>query len=219
MKEKKRNGGMEMKKIMYRLSILAVLMLAACGDIDEKNEREVNSEQDSVEDKENGTEQEKEKEKEKAVGTRSNPLPFGDTITVKENIYDDSFNAYDSSLEITLLETIQGEEAWAIIKNENQFNEPAKEGYEYVLVKVKGFLKESETEDDSLYFSNMNFKFVSDDGEVYEWASVVVPDDLSKELYNGGTGEGFIANQVKVGDDFKISYDSSEGSPVFFYVK
>ena len=34
-----------------------------------------------------------------------------------------------------------------------------------------------------------------------------------------GTGEGFIANQVKIGDDFKVSYDSSEGSPVFFYVQ
>ena len=55
--------------------------------------------------------------------------------------------------------------------------------------------------------------------EVYEWASAVVPKELSKELYNAGTGEGFIANQVKVGDDFKVSYDSSEGSPVFFFVQ
>lgn len=206
-----------MKKIMYMLSILAVLMLAACGDIDEKNDREVNSEQDSKEDNEKKVKQEVEKEK--AVGTRSNPLPFGDTITVQENIFDDSFNAYASSLEITLLETIRGAEAWTILKEENEFNEPAEEGYEYVLVKAKGFLKESETDDDSLYFSDMNFAFVSDEGEVYEWVSVVTPNELSKELYNGGTGEGFIANQVRSDDDFKVSYDSSEGSPVFFYVE
>ena len=206
-----------MKKIMYMLSILAVLLLAACGDIDEKNDREVNSEQDSKEEKEKEVKQEVEKEK--AMGTRSNPLPFGDTITVKENIYDDSFNAYASSLEITLLDTIRGEEAWTILKEENEFNEPAEEGYEYVLVKVKGFLKESETDDDSLYFSDMNFDFVSNDGEVYEWVSVVTPNELSKELYNGGTGEGFIVNQVRTDDDFKVSYDSSEGSPVFLYVE
>lgn len=206
-----------MKKVRYIFSVLAVLMLAACGDIDEKNDREVNSEQDSEDVKE--VEQKEETEKEKAVGTRSNPLPFGDTITVKENIYDDSFNAYASSLEIKLLETIRGEEAWTILKEENQFNEPAEEGYEYVLVRAKGFLKESETDDDSLYFSDMNFNFVTGDGEVYEWASVVAPDSLSKELYNGGTGEGFIANQVRIEDDFKLSYDSSEGSPVFFYVE
>lgn len=210
-----------MKKMMYTLSVLAILMLTACGDIDEKNNREVNSAQDSVEDKEEETEQKAEEveEKEKAIGIRSNPLPFGDTITVKENIYDDSFNAYASAIDITLLETIRGEEAWTMIQNENQFNEPAQEGFEYVIVKVKGFLKESETDDDSLYFSSMNFNFVSNEGEVYEWVSVVIPNELSAELYNGGTGEGFIANQVKIGDDFKISYDSSEGSPVFFYVE
>jgi len=192
------------------------MVLAACGDIDEKNDREVTPKN------EEGAEAEKEvaeKEviKEKPVGTRSNPLPFGETITVKENIYDDSYNAYESYLEITLLESIRGEEAWAIILKENMYNEPAADGFEYVLMKVKGFLKESETEDDSLYFSNMNFNFVSNEGEVYEHASVVVPNELSKELYSGGTGEGFIANQVKIGDDFKVSYDSSEGSPVFFY--
>jgi len=205
-----------MRKVMLTWSALLLLVLAACGDIDEKNSREVTPKN------EEGAEAEKEvaeKEviKEKPVGTRSNPLPFGETITVKENIYDDSYNAYESYLEITLLESIRGEEAWAIILKENMYNEPAADGFEYVLMKVKGFLKESETEDDSLYFSNMNFNFVSNEGEVYEHASVVVPNELSKELYSGGTGEGFIANQVKIGDDFKVSYDSSEGSPVFFY--
>ena len=206
-----------MKKMMMMLSVLLLLVLTACGDIDEKNDREVTPKNEA------GAEAEKEVEKEvvkeKAVGTRSNPLPFGETITVKENIYDDSFNAYESFLEITLLESIRGAEAWTIIEQENMFNEPAADGFEYVLIKVKGFLKESTTDDDSLYFSNMGFNFVSNDGEVYEWVSAVVPNELSKELYNGGTGEGYIANQVKVGDDFKVSYDSSEGSPVFFFVQ
>lgn len=197
------------------------MILAACGDIDEKNTREVKSSADGATESQEATETAKEEvdEKEKPLGTRSNPLPFGDTITVKENIYDDSFNSYESLVEITLLETIRGEEAWKMIQEENMFNEPADEGFEYAMVKVKGFLKESETEDDSLHFSSMNFNFVSNDGEVYDWAMVVVPNELSKELYNGGTAEGYIVNQVKVGDDFKISYDSSEGSPVFFLVQ
>jgi len=213
-----------MRKIMLVWSILLLLVLAACGDIDEKNSREVTSvnEVDAAETEAEVAEEEEEKVEEvveKAVGTRSNPLPFGETITVKENIYDDSFNSYDSALEITLLELIRGEAAWQVIETENMFNEPADEGFEYVLIKAKGFLKESETDDDSLYFSNMNFNFVSNEGEVYDWGSVVIPNELSKELYNGGTSEGFIANQVKIGDDFKVSYDSSEGSPVFFYVQ
>jgi len=207
-----------MKKIMLTVSALLLLVLAACGDIDEKNSREVTPKNEAA------AEEVVEKEAEevvveKPIGTRSNPLPFGETITVKENIYDDSYNAYESHLEITLLETIRGDAAWAIIEKENMYNEPAAEGFEYVLIKVKGFLKESKTDDDSLYFSNMSFNFVSNEGEVYEWVSAVVPNELSKELYNGGAGEGFIANQVKIGDDFKVSYDSSEGSPVFFYVQ
>ena len=206
-----------MKKMMWMCSALLLLVLAACGDIDDKNNREVTSKNEA------GAEAKKdvviEEPKEKPVGTRSNPLPFDETITVKENIYDDSFNAYTSALDITLLETIRGEEAWAIIQKENMYNEPAAEGFEYALIKVKGFLKESETDDDSLYFSNINFNFVSNEGEVYEWGSAVVPNELSKELYNDGTGERYIANQVRVGDDFKIAYDSSEGSPVFFFVQ
>ncbi|WP_252504446.1 DUF4352 domain-containing protein [Sporosarcina sp. Marseille-Q4943] len=210
-----------MKKVLMFCSVLFAMILAACGDIDEKNTREVKSSADEATESQEATETAKEEveEKEKPLGTRSNPLPFGDTITVKENIYDDSFNSYESFVEITLLETIRGEEAWKIIQGENMYNEPADEGFEYVLVKVKGFLKESETEDDSLYFSSMNFNFVSNDGEVYDWKSAVIPNELDKELYNGGTAEGYIVNQVKVGDDFKISYDSSEGSPVFFYVQ
>lgn len=199
-------------------SMLLLVILAACGDIDEKNTREVKSNRDVASESQD-TAQEEVEEKEKPIGTRSNPLPFGDTITVKENIYDDSFNSYASLVEITILETIRGEEAWTIIQNENQFNDPADEGFEYALVKVKGFLKESETEDDSLYFSSMNFNFVSNEGEVYDWASAVIPNELSKELFNGGTAEGYIVNQVKIGDDFKVSYDSSEGSPVFFLVQ
>lgn len=207
-----------MKKIGMFCSVLLLVILAACGDIDEKNTREVKSDRDVASESQDTTQEDVE-EKEKPIGTRSNPLPFGDTITVKENIYDDSFNSYASLVEITLLETIRGEEAWTIIQNENQFNDPADEGFEYALVKVKGFLKESETEDDSLYFSSMNFNFVSNEGEVYDWASAVIPNELSKELFNGGTAEGYIVNQVKIGDEFKISYNSSEGSPVFFLVQ
>ena len=212
-----------MKRLLYALGIAMMLLLSGCGDIDEKNNREVNAQQgaekEGTEEKDAEGKAEVEEEEEKAVGVRSNPLSFGDTITVKENIYDDSFNAYASSLEITLLEMIRGDEAWEVIQNENEYNDPAEEGYEYALVKVTGLLKDSETEDDSLFFSTMSFNFVSEDGDVYDYASAVIPNELYKELYSGGTGEGYIVGQVRVGDDFKVSYDSSEGSPVFFFVE
>ena len=208
-----------MKKTWLLFISLFVLVLAACGDIDEKNTRDVSKSGDATEAAEPEVEEQPEEEKGKPVGTRSNPLPYGDTITVKENIYDDNFNSYAASVDIKLTEVIRGEEAWKIIQEENQFNEPADEGFEYMLVKVAGTLVDAETEDDSLYFSDMNFKFVSNDGDVYELKSVVIPNELMKELYNGGSAEGYIVNQVRIGDEVKISYDSSEGSPVFFYVQ
>lgn len=215
-----------MRNILYTLGVSLVLLLGACGDIDEKNDREVVSnnekavqEQEDVAEEGTQEEETEERKEEKSVGTRSNPLPFGDTITVKQNIYDDSYNRYAASIEITLHDTIRGEEAWSIIQKENPYNDPAKEGFEHVLIKVKGFLKDAETDDDSLLFSSWDFDFVSDEGEVYDYASGVIPDELQKELYNGGTAEGYIHGEVKEGDDFKVSYDSTEGSPVFFFVK
>ncbi|TQR20295.1 hypothetical protein [Psychrobacillus vulpis] len=212
-----------MKKSLYILGITTTMLLAGCGDTAEENNREVTTQQDTAKEDNNSSNAEKAEQKqkveEKAVGTRSNPLPFGDTITVTDYIYDDNSNSYKSLLEITALEMIRGEEAWTIIHKENEFNEAAPEGYEYALVKVKGLLKESETEDDSLYFSSMNFDFVSNEGEVYDMVSVVIPNELDKELYSGGSGEGYITGLVRVGDDFKISYESSEGSPVFFFVQ
>ncbi len=210
---------LKLNKKMFILGVAAMLMVAGCGDIEDKNNREVDSEKAIGTEDNNSNGKEQEVQKEKAVGTRSNPLPFGETITVKENIYDDSSNSYESLLEITVVEMIRGEEAWEIIENENEYNEPAKEGYEYALVKVKGFLKASETEDDSLWFSTINFDFVSNEGEVYDMASAVIPNELEKELYSGGTGEGYIYSEVRIGDDYKVSYESSEGSPVFFFVK
>ena len=68
-----------MKKILMLSSVIFLLLLAACGDIDEKNTREVKSDTEVSSDIQNEpeVEQEEVEEKEKPVGTRSNPLPFG----------------------------------------------------------------------------------------------------------------------------------------------
>jgi len=123
-----KRGVIDMKKIMLIGSALLLLVLAAFGDIDEKNSREVTPKNEAAA-KEVVEKEVEEVVVEKAIGTRSNPFPFGETITVKENIYDDSYNAYESLLDITLLETIRGDAAWAIIEKENMYNEPAVEGF------------------------------------------------------------------------------------------
>jgi hypothetical protein len=57
---------------------------------------------------------------------------------------------------------------------------------------------------------------VSNEGEVYDMVAAVIPNELQQELYRGGTGEGYFYNEVRIDDNYKISYESNEGSPVFF---
>ena len=204
-----------MKKSILIFTFATTLLLAACGEeASDPNDREVTTAAENTEGQE--SEEVAEEPAESSVGVRSNPLPMGDTITTDVNMYDDDFNALGASLDLTVTEVIRGQEAWDIITAENQFNEPAKEGYEYILVKVKGMLKDAETEDYPLWFSSGDFQFVDKEGATYDSFSVVIPNELGTELYNGGSSEGYIHNQIKVDDETKLTFTSSSGAPVFF---
>lgn len=205
-----------MRKVMMGLTLGSALLVGACGDIDEKNDRPVTSQEEKTE---ASADTKAEKKEEKAVGVRSNPLPLGDTITTKVAIYDDSFNSYAANLDLTIAGITRGEEAWQQILAENQFNSEPDEGMEYVLVKVEALLKDAETEDDSYNLSSFSFKTVSADGKEYPHVMVVVPSGLDAKLYNGGATEGHVIGQVRVGEDFFLSFNGTEGSPVFFATK
>lgn len=205
-----------MRKVMIGLTLGSALLVGACGDIDEKNDRPVTSQEEKTE---ASADTKAEKKEEKAVGVRSNPLPLGDTITTKVAIYDDSFNSYAANLDLTIASITRGEEAWQQILAENQFNGEPDEGMEYVLVKVEALLKDAETEDDSYNLSSFSFKTVSADGKEYPHVSVVVPSKLDAKLYSGGATEGHVIGQVRVGEDFFLSFNGTEGSPVFFATK
>ena len=205
-----------MRKVMMGLTLGSALLVGACGDIDEKNDRPVTSQEEKTE---ASADTKAEKKEEKAVGVRSNPLPLGDTITTKVAIYDESFNSYAANLDLTIAGITRGEEAWQQILAENQFNSEPDEGMEYVLVKVEALLKDAETEDDSYNLSSFSFKMVSADGKEYPHVSVVVPSKLDAKLYSGGATEGHVIGQVRVGEDFFLSFNGTEGSPVFFATK
>lgn len=150
---------------------------------------------------------------EKKLGTRSNPVPFGESITVEDTINGE----YDAKVELKVLEVIRGEKAWEIAKNENSYNETPEEGYEYILAKVEGKVTEAETEDEPYWLSASFFKFVSEEGNEYEVKSVVIPDELAHNLYNGGTGEGYVHGYIKKDDDVTLSYNII-GKPLAFFL-
>lgn len=108
------------------------------------------------------------------AGTRNNPLPAGTEITAGD-------------WKVTLDTPIDGTKAVAA---ENDYNDPAKDGYSYYLVPLKATYIGNES---AHIWMDVRVEFVSDEGRTYnDFCSAQYPDDLMSigELYEGGSGEG-----------------------------
>ncbi|KLA31036.1 hypothetical protein P9Z76_27425 [Bacillus cereus] len=156
-------------------------------------------------------------------GNRSNPIPINEVATINDLILNSdggTFKKFNTKVELSILEVIRGDQAYQILKKENQFNKPAPEGKEWALVKVKGKVVDSETQDYEYFLSDMNVNLVSNDGRVYNRElSAVTPNQLHQKLYKGAEGEGYISQVVDVGDDFKIQFNTHDSKKIFFNSK
>lgn len=142
--------------------------------------------------------------------SRTNPAPLNTVQTysrVTDNsIFDTSSINPDYSATIRIVETIRGDKAWNKIKAANMFNEKPAEGYEYILAKVAFSLLSVQT-DASIKAYSGNFDFYSSKNEEYDTAYVVIENELSTDLYAGGTAEGYIVGMVKKDDPApKVAY-------------
>ncbi len=142
----------------------------------------------------------------KAPYSRSNPAPINITQTyTKESEYLDD----DYSVNITIKEVIRGNEAYQKIKAANKYNEPADDGYEYVLIKVAVSINSVEG-DGAVDASLMDYKFAtfSSTNEEMPDESVVEPAPaLEGKLYAGANNEGWIVRQVRIDDaNPKLAY-------------
>lgn len=141
----------------------------------------------------------------------SNPAPIGTTQQI-------SFKSLDSSgkANVTVKEIIRGEKAWEEIKAANSFNEPAAEGFEYILAKVDFKLLDF-PEDKSYSLSSFDFDLVSSKGKAYEQVAVITPSpEIDTDLYKGASNEGYVGFIVAVDDKapkiaYKRDYDGSGG--------
>jgi hypothetical protein len=100
----------------------------------------------------------------------------------------------------------------------NEFNEPAPEGYEWVLAKAKVKFVESETEDIAFSIDGiMNFEMVSESGDIYSGDITGTNEpDFSFEMYVGNEKEGYISDLVKTGEKAQLRYEEMLGGQVFF---
>ncbi|VXC71411.1 DUF4352 domain-containing protein [Bacillus mycoides] len=196
--------------------------LAACGS-NEKASNDVQTKEKEQPKQEVKKETTKEENKESAKGNRSNPVAFNESATINDVILNSDggeFKKFKAKVEFSVLEVIRGEQAQQILQQENQFNKPAPEGREWALVKVKGKVIDAETEDYPYPLYSSNISLVSNEGQVYQHElSAVVPNELHQELFKGAEGEGYIYQDIKIGDDFKIQFETHEGKKVFFKSK
>lgn len=118
--------------------------------------------------------------------SRSNPYPLSELVPAP-------------NWDVQVLEVVRGEEAWKAIQSANQFNEPAPEGMEYLLVKLH--VKSTYTDSDEHTIGSGDFKVTGDRLIKYFTALAVPPDPpLDGKLFGSGETEGWSAYLVGQGE-------------------
>ncbi|MBF2599358.1 hypothetical protein IA929_05005 [Listeria seeligeri] len=135
-------------------------------------------------------------------GTRSNPTPLNSTFTYSGPMSDpDTAEYFEASLDITVVETIRGEEAWNLIKAKNKSTFPAPEGKEYILNKIKVKASNIIFPKNQFRITDYDFNYVAGDGTAYNSEYIVIPDALDATLYNDDVNEGYIHGIINKDDD------------------
>ena len=110
--------------------------------------------------------------------SRQNPSPAGSVVAA-------------TNWEVQVLEAKRGDEAWQMIQAANQFNEPAPEGMEYLLARIKA--KNISTQTDELNISRSDFELTGSSHIEYSAPSIVAPEPvLDAKLFQNGEAEGWV---------------------------
>lgn len=213
-----------MKK--YLLLFVSAMLLGACSDSDsaqvttQDSDTEENSE--SVETKEDTTKTaESDEAKESEVGNRSNPVPLGKSATWNVLYGDSNDEPIEGTITTTISDIVRGDEAYQQLLTDNEFNEEAPEGYEWLLFNLKLTLDDG-SDDDAFNTSQISIIPIASDGSEVDqttYATFAEGTDFGyKDIYKGGTDEGKVGLLVPVDDDTLIEL-TDWNSGVFFSLK
>lgn len=143
--------------------------------------------------------------------SRTNPAPVGTPQTINISTYSEKYTAT-----VTVNEVIKGEAATQKALNDNMFNDPPKEGYEYYIVKVAVNVA-NVANDQSVSLGSSDFTFYSTDYSEYDnLCFVTLENRFSGSAYSGGTVEGYICQEIRKEDAtpsivFGQDYDGKGG--------
>lgn len=143
--------------------------------------------------------------------TRTNPAGLNVTQTVAVSKLGTEYTA-----KVTLLDVIRGDAAWQQVKVANVFNDPAKDGKEYIIAKFRFELLTS-AGDKAIDLSAVHFTAFSGAGREYDWPMVVEPEPkIGTSLYAGSSHEGWVVFEVDKTDTVPVvaygrKYDGTGG--------
>ena len=141
-------------------------------------------------------------------GTRANPAPAGSTVEIS----DASGPIWEVQIGAANLN------AGDVIAAENQFNDAADEGFQYILVPVTYTYVGNES---GTPWLDVTIEFVSAAGTTHSNAYVVIPNDYTSinEMYNGATATGNIAIMAPSADIEKGAFTISTFLSDPYFVK
>ena len=199
----------------------SLIALVACGADTVDNEEEVVVDDiEEVETVEESEVEEETSEKESEYGKRSNPVPVGEWVSIEENLYDDEDNVLDAVLDLRITDVVRGEEALGILKNENQFNEEAPDGHEWVIVSLEAKLVEG---DEDVPFNVYPwFSIIDSTGSEVsqdDWGTLDGDEYGYVDLFEGGETSGRYVFYTLEGDDTLLSYEQFLNGSTYFSLK
>jgi len=131
-------------------------------------------------------------------GSYQNPADISETVIV---------TCLGETFEITVLDVERGETVWQELYAANMFNEEPKQGFEYLLTKVRVAHTSGES---STYISSFSFNAYAEDVG-YNPTFVVLPKDRpgldGVDLMPGGQTEGWICFEVPKNKLVLIAYE------------
>lgn len=100
--------------------------------------------------------------------------------------------------DISVNDVVRGDEAWTMVQEANQYNDPPDEGMDYIAVKIRA--RYIGTEDNGAYISNNSLGIIGINSELNKQPPVVPPEpEFEYWLYPGGEVEGWAIYQVSKG--------------------
>jgi len=138
------------------------------------------------------------------LGTRKNPVEFGETV-VMEAEYDGDPIVF----EITLSDLVRGEEAYDRMISANQFNE-VDDDEEVLFASVEFKLIEYDNVDDKpVWTSYRDFDYYKSDYSSYQSDNhIVIDNPLSGDTYEGGSLTGSIGVIVPEGESGYLLFNN-----------